>query len=236
MKHKTPPKSISSSEIINTLTQAYGDYIAARILLLNKKLQQGHLLASYAIEKYFKAILLFRGNRIDGHNISANKFINSLANFVPEFHKILNQEFIFYLEKSFELRYWDNQKKFGNMLLYQIRTLYELDKIVFAVENSIELSENGNILEKFYFSDIKNRRNDLIEKNYFLNDPKPFDLNSFDEAIEFIGLNPQNTLISMISETTQSKHSGKFPVNGELLMKALNGGKDIIIPEYNPIS
>jgi hypothetical protein len=67
---------------------AYKDCLAARVLLNAHLLLQGAVLASTAIEKYFKAVLAFRGHQSHGHLKKAH--INAAKNFDARLASVLN--------------------------------------------------------------------------------------------------------------------------------------------------
>ena len=77
-----PQKTLAVRTFINL---AFKDYIAARALL-NTDLAElalgGAILASTCIEKYFKAIMAFRGNRTSKHLSKA--LVNSIKNYDPK--------------------------------------------------------------------------------------------------------------------------------------------------------
>ena len=58
---------------------AFGDYLAARTLLLNDLLEQGIGLAATAVEKIFKSILAIRGENPNGHITKA--LLKSIKNY-----------------------------------------------------------------------------------------------------------------------------------------------------------
>lgn len=79
MKPKKLQKSEYGPKTAEFLDLAYKDYLAARVLLNAHLVVQGAVLASTAIEKYFKAILAFRGNESHGHLKKAH--FNAAKNF-----------------------------------------------------------------------------------------------------------------------------------------------------------
>ena len=73
-------KSVFGAKAVEFLNIAYKDYLGARVLLNSGLLPQGAVLASTAVEKYFKAILSFGGSEARGH--LSRKHING---FYPVF-------------------------------------------------------------------------------------------------------------------------------------------------------
>lgn len=227
-----PKDNADNAAILNFLTQAYFDYLAARILLLKKRLLQGHLLAHYSIEKYFKALIIFTGNKVRGHEISTAKFIKKIKEISPKFYEDLNQNFLYYIEKAFELRYWDNQKKIGHMLLQKRHTLYELDLLVYRIEDSISFNHDEDRNIRFYFADHKNNNPDLMTDNYVLGNPKPFNLQKFDETIEFIGLNEFDSRLTITRDIPNVAYDGSFPINEDYSFRATENDTVVKIPKY----
>jgi hypothetical protein len=62
-KYKEKPLDKYRSKIfLGYLTAGFDDYLASRVLLNNLLLTQGAILASTAIEKYIKALMIIFGN------------------------------------------------------------------------------------------------------------------------------------------------------------------------------
>jgi hypothetical protein len=77
------PKRLKSSvyglATAQFLDIAYKDYLGARVLIKCAVVSADAVLASTAIEKYFKALLAFRGHQSHGHLKKAH--INAAKNF-----------------------------------------------------------------------------------------------------------------------------------------------------------
>ena len=91
------------------LNIAYKDYLAARVLFNAQLPVQGAVLASTAVEKYFKAILAFHGNECGGHLKKAH--FNAVKNFEAQLSAAFNVEFITFLQHAYCLRYQDDLEK-----------------------------------------------------------------------------------------------------------------------------
>ena len=80
---KVRTKSFSHEEgvkLLGFLKNAYEDYLASRTLLNHNLIVQGAILANTAIEKYFKAILTFKGDSVK-HTHSINGMLPSIKNY-----------------------------------------------------------------------------------------------------------------------------------------------------------
>jgi hypothetical protein len=91
MKSRKAASVAKSPEILGFLGGAAKDYIGARVLLNARLPVQGAILASTAIEKYFKTVMAFRGNSSCGHLKKAHW--NSVKNFIPVIFADLNPDF-----------------------------------------------------------------------------------------------------------------------------------------------
>src|SRR5437868_2164489 len=104
------PKELQRSEYgpktAQFLNIAYKDYLASRVLINAHLLVQGAVLASTAIEKYFKAVLAFRGQESRGHLKRAH--INAAKNYDARLARVLNDDFLVLLQRAYSLRYLDD--------------------------------------------------------------------------------------------------------------------------------
>src|SRR5690606_23049601 len=88
--------SISYFEKLNKggalMDLGYRDYIAARLLLNNHLLIQGLTLASTAIEKYLKAVIVFNLKRKERYNFHLDRF-ESIKKLLTEVNNDVTVEF-----------------------------------------------------------------------------------------------------------------------------------------------
>jgi HEPN domain-containing protein len=157
---------------------AYEDYIAARQLLLNNLLSQGCILANTSIEKYFKAMKVILNEPIPRHHdITVQKFKNTIKNKFQKIHNLINFEFVEFLSKSYKLRYYDEVPINYNIAIIRRKTLSELDFLVSEIENSFQITipSIGEVTNSFK-TDKQNRNPLLWNDNYRLNgfDKKQF--------------------------------------------------------------
>jgi hypothetical protein len=180
----TRPKQMAKSEYGQKATDflniAYRDYLAARVLLNAYLPVQGAVLASTAIEKYFKAILAFRGNESHGHLKKAH--FEAVKNFDVRLSNLLNGEFIALLQRAYSLRYQDDLEKDFNMVIASREFLAELDYTAVIIQESFRLMQNGKEVVLTYHED--KRRNDerLLLNNHIL---------SVENKQDFISAEPQ---------------------------------------------
>ena len=114
--------------VIGYIRNAYEDYLASRILLNNNLLLQGAILANTSIEKYFKAILTFKGDTVKrSHSIT--RLLPSIRNFDKDLYNKLDREFIATIEKSYPLRYIDTVLKNTKLALRKKEVLANLDHL-----------------------------------------------------------------------------------------------------------
>ena len=156
--------------MLQWISWADNDYIAARQLLLSDLLVQGSGLSNTAIEKYLKALFVLLGLEIPrgfkGHNIS-----NIYDGIKKNGLKLeINEEYLALLAKSYQLRYFDDLKPEFNITLTKTKLLVELDHTIYEIRKGFNFRKNDKkIITKIeYFQEEKNPL--LLMKNcYFGN-------------------------------------------------------------------
>jgi hypothetical protein len=143
---------------------AYSDYIASRVLLNSELLVQGAILASTAVEKYFKAVLAFRGNESHGHLKKAH--FNAVKSFDSRLYASLNEEFLLLLQKTYHLRYTDELQVGFNLVIAQRELLAELDYTATTLQDSFQLQVNGKDACLAYHQGKKQADTRLLANNH----------------------------------------------------------------------
>jgi hypothetical protein len=159
--------SISSSLI----DLAYRDYIAARFLLNNEFVIQGLTLASTAIEKYLKAIIVY--NSIEKKNYhyhfdNLEKLKNALLN-IYDITEKFDPVFLSILEKAYKIRYYDNLKDQIEIGIYLNQFIGELDATILDLETFIMKTQKSNIRFTKFWRAIDNSDPNLYKNNFLLN-------------------------------------------------------------------
>lgn len=134
-------KHADHKQILHFLNDAFNDYIASRVLFLARLPQQGSILSSTAIEKYFKAILAFNGNESHGHLKAAHW--KAVRNFDPKLFAEFDLSFIELNKKCYRLRYTDDIPQDFNLVIASREFLAELDHTALTIQRSFVLKENG---------------------------------------------------------------------------------------------
>ena len=128
MVRKLKQKTLSGDKIrkfLGYLTAGFDDYLASRVLLNNQLLTQGAILASTAIEKYIKALMVMYGNESHGHLKKSHW--NAFKHHQPTIYKQVNEDFLKLCQKCYKLRYLDSLKNNFNLVIAQLEFLAELD-------------------------------------------------------------------------------------------------------------
>lgn len=164
------PKQLQKPEFgqktADFLNIAYKDYLGARVLFNAQLPVQGAVLASTAVEKYFKAILAFRGNQSQGHLKKAH--INAIRNFDSRLWSALNEDFLTLLQRVYALRYQDNLEKGFNVVIATREFLAELDHTAVMIQESFKLQQNGKEAILMYHQDLMNKDPRLLLNNHAL--------------------------------------------------------------------
>lgn len=142
----------------------YRDYIAARVLLNSKLIIQGLTLASTAVEKYLKAIIVLTLKEKERFNYHFDR-IEKLQDILDRNHhdvtKKLDPVFLSILEKAFKIRYYDNLKGPVTIGLYLNQFIGELDQTIYDFEKLINLG-------LAYNQAVKSKDPHLFENNFIL--------------------------------------------------------------------
>ena len=148
------------------MKNAYEDYLASRTLLNHNLIVQGAILANTAIEKYFKAILTFKGDSVK-HTHSINGMLPSIKNYDKPLYDKLDIDFIDRIDKCYTLRYLDAIPANFNLALRRKQTLSELDYVMSLVHNKINVKRpDGADGKSLYQHDKESGREELCENNY----------------------------------------------------------------------
>lgn len=159
--------SISAS--LNDL--AYRDYIAARFLLNNEFVIQGLTLASTAVEKYLKSMIVFHSTENKNYHYHFDnlvKLINALSNIYNVTEKF-DPVFLSILEKAYKIRYYDRLKEPILIGIYLNQFIGELDVTIHDLETFIMQTQNGNNKFSNYWRSIENSEPNLYKNNFLLN-------------------------------------------------------------------
>jgi hypothetical protein len=164
------PRQLRKSEFgqktADFLNIAYKDYLAARVLLNAHLPVQGAVLASTAVEKYFKAILAFRGNESQGHLKKAH--FNAVKNFDPKLWAALSQEFVGLLQRVYALRYQDSLEKNFNVVIATREFLAELDYTAVTIQESFQVKQGGKEATLMYHHNREQNDPRLLFNNHVL--------------------------------------------------------------------
>ncbi|MXN92387.1 hypothetical protein GR160_14250 [Flavobacterium sp. Sd200] len=166
--------SVSAS--LNDL--AYRDYIAARFLLNNEFVVQGLTLASTAVEKYLKSIIVFHSiedKNYHYHFDNLQKLKNALAN-IYDITERFDPGFLSILEKAYKIRYYDRLNNQILIGIYVNQFIGELDATIHDLEIFIAKTQNGNNKFSNYWRAVEQNEPNLYMNNYLLNklDKKEF--------------------------------------------------------------
>lgn len=204
-------KSEDTRRLIGYMTSSFDDYIASRTLFNNNMLVQACCLANTAFEKYFKAFVDFKGNRIKAkHNLV--KLLPTVKDFDGELYSKLNIEFLKEITKIYETRYIGDCPKGFNFVILQNKFLAELDYTFSILEPKIRVSKKGQgIKETSYEHFVKIKHPLIWENNFVLNN---IDKTNFVESLDYVEewriLETNGELFEVRYHTKNSKNDGKF--------------------------
>lgn len=160
---------VSSEQVKKTLdwiSWADKDYIAARRLLLDGLMIQAASLANTALEKYLKAVLAIRGEKIPRIH-DPLRLYQGLKPKAPGFQ--LDEDFLALLVKSYELRYPDELEANFNIVLNQTLILCALDESVSKVMSRFTFKRaDGSPVKRILDHLIESKDARIMLKNVIL--------------------------------------------------------------------
>lgn len=221
--HKTQVTPERHSRFNEFYSLAFGDYLAARTLLLAELLPQGAGMAATAVEKVFKAILSLRGEKASGHLKTA--LINSIKNYQPTLFAQLRIDFLEFLVAAYGLRYLDNLNIGHSLVISKYRTLSEIDRTMCLIFSGLEVTQ-GESRSLLPFERAKAEKNALLmTENFFIEDgstTRYFTRENFVQEIKVFG---RYESVDASYRTEFGSNAGTFtkPVNLAKHESGLNG-------------
>jgi HEPN domain-containing protein len=149
----------------------YRDYIAARFLLNSRFVVQGLTLASTAVEKYLKAVIVFNSKEREKYHYHFDNLEKLLALVSKSNHKLIEKVdpvFFELLESAFKIRYYDKIKNPIFIGIYLNQFIGELDSTIDLLEKFIAQTQNGETFRTGYKRAIENKDPHLYENNFIL--------------------------------------------------------------------
>jgi len=143
----------------------YRDYIAARFLLNNEFIIQGLTLASTAVEKYLKALIVFTSREKERYHYHFDNLIklkNILDKNYHDVTKKFDPVFINILEKAYKIRYYDKLEE-------AIKIGFFLNQFLGELDSTIHYLEKTHTPGLLYSQAIKNKDPHLYQNNFILN-------------------------------------------------------------------
>jgi hypothetical protein len=154
----------------NLMILGYRDYVGARFLLNNELLVQGVTLASTAVEKYLKVLLLVLGFKRKLHMEDWKEIKNLLTKNGIEIFSELDHNFIQLLSKVYKLRYYDKVQNQVNYSFIKWQVLAELDFTVGIIEERTSFKYSNDVTwESPYKMAVRTKDDKVFCENYYLN-------------------------------------------------------------------
>ena len=145
---------------------AFEDYLAARRLLLDKYCFPGITLASTAVEKYLKSILILKGKKNYNHLDKLSKFYSQLTS-VGIDTEMLDERFMNLLSRAYSLRYFDKIESTDSFGFFINQVLAELDWTVnLLARMTTKIDTSGNIAPTLYQTSMNNKDHPMHINNF----------------------------------------------------------------------
>ena len=146
----------------------YRDYIAARFLLNNRFIIQGLTLASTAVEKYLKALIVLTSEEKEKyyyHFDNLEKLKAILAKSNSDVTEKFDPVFLNILENAFKIRYYDRIEKPIFIGFFINQFIGELDYTIDSLETFVLKTQKN---ETPYRRAIESKDPHLLENNFVL--------------------------------------------------------------------
>ncbi|MEO9524668.1 hypothetical protein [Marinobacter alexandrii] len=170
MRRKNPNKA-GKNDVINLLSLAHRDYIAARFLLLNDFYLQGLTLSATAVEKYLKVVLAIReGVFTKDHMDKLGNFKGRISRAGINLFDELDPRFLHLLQDVYKLRYYDQLSCQTQVGFLKWQVLGELDYTIHTIDSKLEEYDAENRRWRTpYRSSVLKKDQHIISENYLLN-------------------------------------------------------------------
>lgn len=204
IKFKAVPKQ-NALVLLSLLKNAYDDYLAARTLLNHNLILQGTILSTTSIEKFFKALLIYKGDTVK-HSHSLKKLLPSIKSFDKTLYDKLDITFLELIEKSYCLRYIESAPAGFKIDLSKRNILANLDYTISLLHNKLKVqNQKGELNKTPYQNDWESKRKELITDNYLFNNLTIEEyLNGFDLGYQ-INITADKTFVEIHYQTKVQK-------------------------------
>lgn len=153
------------------VTTGYRDYIASRYLLNNDFFMAGVTLASSALEKYLKGILIIHHLKRKVHLDNLKEIKKALDRVNINIFEELDETFLNILSDAYKLRYYDNLKNALSFGFFANQLLAELDFTINLIDSRLRITndQTGEIVLTPYRKAVNNNDVKIYLNNYLLN-------------------------------------------------------------------
>lgn len=201
--------------VLGFINLGFKDYIAARTLLNEGIGKQGHLglqgsvLASTAVEKYFKAIVAGWGKPRKWHLDKI--LLAEVEKRGGNLHAKLNHSFLEFLMRCYTLRYFDTLEPGFTLHISSRQVLAELDFTISEVQRRfIFKRKDGRSTETPFDTYVESRHPLLWKNNYVLQKTDRKALVEQRDSIYGMRLDEMMGLMEVFYDTDESKDDGDF--------------------------
>jgi HEPN domain-containing protein len=188
----------------------YRDYIAARLLLNNEFIVQGLTLASSAVEKYLKALIVLTSKEREKYNYHLDK-INKLKAILEKNNNDVTKKFdpvfLSILENAYKIRYYDTLKEAIKIGFYFNQFIGELD-------GTIDFLEKHTGPGLLYQSGIQKKEPTLYQGNFILNNLTKKDFMEEPQTAFYIHIQPNSLTqeTKVIGRNIVKKYEGRLEI------------------------
>jgi HEPN domain-containing protein len=176
------------------LSLAFGDYIAARVLLLTDCPFQGLIMASTSIEKYLKAVLATKG-KISPVHLDRKDFLDVIKASGLDV-SYLSESFIKYLGHAYQFRYIDINSGPSSVVIEVRKVLAELDFSVSMLEKYALQVRDGKRVKRTYEKSVEEKDRRICQENHIVDGKSKAEFLSTPGTVQCVVVKPMQPLFS----------------------------------------
>jgi HEPN domain-containing protein len=188
---------------------AFMDYLAARVLILENMPLQALISASTCVEKYLKAILAIYGKTTRTH-LDSEDFYKIFAPDTYDIHHYVNENFVRYLGRAYELRYIEATTGPTSVAVEVRKVLAELDELVHNFENRLVVHQGDLIAATNYQNVARDFNQRIWRENHVLCQLGKTEYVETPGTLWMIVVNPMNTGIEISHQEYRALDDGNF--------------------------
>jgi HEPN domain-containing protein len=204
---------VEAKKVVGLKSNAFKDYLSARVLFNHGLNLQAAIFANTAIEKEIKGYLAARGIDISQkirHN--TEKLYALLSEYIPVEADKINKEFIIELSRIYKARYTDSLNPGFNFTIIRNKYLAELDYSFSILEPlfKFRLGRHKDFGDSAYQRAVKVKDSRLFLNNHILDGISKTNFLTREDIVTEFRILPNHELLEVVYKIPSSLNDGRF--------------------------